>query len=265
MTINSNAKLDPICEPCLAGKMHANPFPSTGHRAKKVLELIHTDVKGPLSVRSPSGFLYWSSFIDDHSDFWSVFPMRNKSDTFASFKSYKAYAENKQERKIKVMQDDKGGEYMGKEFEDFCASEGIFRRHTTRNRPQQNGHAERANRTIEDGVTAMLHEAGLPMSFWFEATAAFVHVRNMCSTSETPDCTPYTTWHKKRPDIGHVRVWGCLAYVHVQKDKRVGLSSHMEKCIFIGYPPGYKGWKFYNPVTKKVFISERADFVRGTP
>jgi hypothetical protein len=58
MTINSKTKQDPVCEPCLAGKMHANPFPSTGHHAKKPLELIHSDVKGPLTVWSPSGFLY---------------------------------------------------------------------------------------------------------------------------------------------------------------------------------------------------------------
>ena len=56
------------------------------------------------------------------------------------------------------------------------------------------------------------------------------------------------------------RIWGCLAYVHVQKDKREALGSHMEKAIFIGYPAGYKGWKFYNPSTKKALISERAIF-----
>ena len=260
MTLNSKAKPDPVCEPCLAGKMHANPFPSSPHQTKRVLELIHTDVKGPLSVQTPSGFKYWSTFIDDHTDFWAVFPMQKKSDTFLCFKRYKAYAENKQERRIAATQEDKGGEYMSNAFEQYCIDEGIFRRHTVRNRPQQNGHGERANRTIADGVTAMLNEANMPMSFWYEATAAFVHARNMCSTSKNPHSTPYTEWHKEKPDIGHLRVWGCLAYVHIQKDKRVGLSPHMEKCIFIGYPSGYKGWKFYNPVTKKVIISERADF-----
>jgi hypothetical protein len=260
MTLNSKAKPDPVCEPCLAGKMHANPFPSSPHHSKRVLELIHTDVKGPLPVQSPSGFKYWSTFIDDHTDFWAVYPMQKKSDTFTCFKHYKAYAENKQERQIAATQEDKGGEYMSNEFEEFCINEGIFRRHSVRNHPQQNGHAERANRTIADSVTAMLNEAQLPMSFWFEATGAFVHVRNMCSTSKNPHSTPYAKWHKEKPDISHLRVWGCLAYVHIQKDKRVGLSSHMEKCIFIGYPPGYKGWKFYNPVTKRVIISERADF-----
>jgi hypothetical protein len=260
MTLNSKAKPDPVCEPCLAGKMHANPFPSSPHHAKRVLELIHSDVHGPLSVQTPSGFLYWSTFIDDYSDFWAVFPMQKKSDTFTCFKQYKAYAENKQERRIASTQDDKGGEYMSNAFEQYCIDEGIFHRHTVRNRPQQNGHGERPNRTIADSVTAMLNEAGLPMSFWFEATGAYVHVRNMCSTSRRPNSTPYAEWHKEKPDISHIRVWGCLAYVHIQKDKRVGLSPHMEKCIFIGYPPGYKGWKFYNPVTKKIIISERADF-----
>ena len=62
------------------------------------------------------------------------------------------------------------------------------------------------------------------------------------------------------PDVSHLRIWGCTAYVHVQKDKRAALGSHMEKCIFIGYPEGYKGWKFYNPITKKLVISERAEF-----
>jgi len=260
MTIVSKDKPDPVCEPCLAGKMHANPFPSSTHHAKRPLELIHTDVHGPISVQSPSGFRYWSTFIDDHTDFWAVMPMQKKSDTFSSFKRYKAYAENKLEKHIVALQDDKGGEYMGTEFDQFCIDEGIYRRHTVRNRPQQNGHGERANRTISDGVTAMLHEAGLPMSFWFEAVGAFVHVRNMCSTSNVHNSTPYERWHKEKPDVGHLRVWGCLAYVHIQKDKRVGLSPHMEKCIFIGYPEGYKGWKFYNPLTKKVIISERADF-----
>ena len=60
--------------------------------------------------------------------------------------------------------------------------------------------------------------------------------------------------------MSHLRVWGCLAYVHVQKDKRESFGSHMEKCIFVGYPAGYKGWQFYNPITKKFIISERAEF-----
>ncbi len=128
------------------------------------------------------------------------------------------------------------------------------------NRPQQNGVAERANRTISDHVTAMLNEAKLPASFWALAVTAYVHVWNRLPTAPLPGTTPYTQWFKRKPDISHFRVFGCTAYVYIQRDKRKSLQPHMEKCIFVGYPSGYKGWQFYNPVTKKFIISERAIF-----
>ena len=151
---------------------------------------------------------------------------------------------------------------MSKEFNQFCINEGIECQHTVRNRPQQNGVAERANRTMEEGIIAMLYEAGLPLSFWGEALASFIHVWNRVSTSAVTGKTPYEVFYKEKPDVSRLRVWGCVSYVHIQKDKRPhgSLGSHMEKCIFIGYPEGYKGWKFYNPTTKKAVIAERADF-----
>lgn len=71
---------------------------------------------------------------------------------------------------------------------------------------------------------------------------------------------PYELWHGQKPDVSHLRVWGCTAYVHVQKDKQALVLSHMEKCIFIDYPDGYNGWKFYNLTSKCTVISECADF-----
>jgi hypothetical protein len=87
-----------------------------------------------------------------------------------------------------------------------------------------------------------------------------MHVWNHCPTSALKGKTPYKLWFKLKHDVSHFRVWGCLAYVHTQKNKRKGFSPHMEKGIFIGYLDGYKGWKFYIPSTKQVVISERADF-----
>lgn len=177
-----------------------------------------------------------------------------------ALKQFKAHKEAQTSLKLVGIRDNKGGEYMGNDFEAFCIEHGIARQHTTRNRPQQNGVAERFNRILSEGVTTMLSEAGLPLAFWGEALSALVHVLNRCPTSARPDTTPHAAFYGRKPDVSHLRVWGCLAYVHVQKDKRGALGSHMEKCIFIGYPVGYKGWKFYNPATKKVVISERAVF-----
>ena len=259
LTLNSSAKPDPICEPCLAGKMHANPFPSSDNQATEVLELIHSDLHY-IGITSHGGHNYWITFIDDCSKFKAVVPLKRKSDAFDAFKRFKAFAENQTGRKVKKFRCDKGGEYMSNEFIEFLDSCGIVKQYTVHNRPQQNGVAERANRTLAERITAMLEESGLSKRYWAECLAALVHVLNCCPTASLTDATPNEIWFRKKPDIGHLRVWGCVAYVHVQRDKRSSLGSHMEKCIFIGYPEGYKGWKFYNPETRKVIISERADF-----
>jgi len=260
MTVQKGDTPDPICEPCLAGKLSAAPFKSTGSRASKPLQLIHSDLHGPFKTSTHDGYRYWITFIDDCTKFRVLLLLKRKSDAFGAFKRYKAYAENQLNAKIKALQDDKGGEYMSDEFEQFCIDSGIARRHSVRNRPQQNGAAEIANRIIAEHCTSMLYQANLPPSFLGDCAMAYVHVWNMVSSSMTPNSTPSTLWLKQRPNVSCVRVFGCTAYVHVQKDKRIGIGAHMERCIFVGYPPGYKAWKFYNPVTKKFVISERAIF-----
>jgi transposase InsO family protein len=260
--LDSAADPDPVCEPCKAGKMHADPFPPSTTSTSEVLQLVHCDVHGPVKTRTQSGYRYWVIFVDDYTRHRAVYLLTHKSQTFGAFKQYKSWSENITGKRIKCLRDDKGGEFISKEFDDFCSLYGIERQHTARNRPQQNGVAERANRTMEEAVVAMLHEAGAPLSFWGEAISSFIHVWNMVSTSSVASITPHQAFYGVKPDVSRLRVWGCIAYVLVQKDKRPNgsLGSHMEKCIFIGYPQGYKAWRFYNPVTKKVVISERADF-----
>ena len=260
LVVSSKSQPDPICEACLAGKMTSGPFPSSDSISEHPLELVHSDLHGPLPVATAEGYRYWMTFIDDCTKLQAVMYLRRKSDAFEAFKTFKAYAENQLNAKIKAVQDDKAGEYMSAAFHKFMDQCGIARRHSTRNRPQQNGVAERANRTISDHVTAMLNEAKLPASFWALAVTAYVHVWNRLPTAPLPGTTPYTQWFKQKPDISHFRVFGCTAYVYIQRDKRKSLQPHMEKCIFVGYPSGYKGWQFYNPVTKKFIISERAIF-----
>jgi hypothetical protein len=260
LKLNSKTAPDPICEPCLAGKMKANPFPPTGHIAAKPLDLIHIDVHGPVPVQSHTGMKYYALFVDDNTKFKVSIPMKKKSETFSAYLKFEAYAENQLGDTIKAIQEDKGGEFMSKEFEEHCDRKGIVRRHTVRKRPQQNGSAENGNKVMGERITTMLAEANLPMQFWVEALLALMHIWNRCPTSALKGKTPYELWLKLKPDVSHLRVWGCLAYVHIQKDKRKGFSPHMEKGIFIGYPDGYKGWKFYIPSTKKAVISERADF-----
>jgi transposase InsO family protein len=85
--------------------------------------------------------------------------------------------------------DNKGREYMSREFEAFCIDHSIQRQHSAQNHPQQNGIAERANRILEEGIISMLYESGMPASFWGEALAAFVHIHNRVFTLALLDRT----------------------------------------------------------------------------
>src|ERR1700733_10120315 len=130
LKLNSKTAPDPICEPCLAGKMKANPFPPTGHIAAKPLDLIHIDVHGPVPVQSHTGMKYYALFVDDNTKFKVSIPMKKKSETFSAYLKFEAYAENQLGDTIKAIQEDKGGELMSKEFEEHCDRKGIVRRHT---------------------------------------------------------------------------------------------------------------------------------------
>ena len=141
------------------------------------------------------------SFIDDFSHFKAVYLLKWKSETFAAFKQFKAWAENITRQRLGCLCDDKGSKHMSREFEAFCIDHGIQRQHSARNRPQQNGITERANRTLEEGVISMLYESGMPLSFWGEALASFVHVHNRAFTSSVPDSTPYEAFYGNKPDI----------------------------------------------------------------
>ena len=115
-----------ICQFCLAGKHHRSPFNAVAWRASEPLELIHSDLKGPLPP-TRSGFKYWISFTDDYSRYRKVYFLAAKSQAFDAFQQYNQWAKNQLGTNIKMLRDDKGGEYMSKEFDDYCKSEGIER------------------------------------------------------------------------------------------------------------------------------------------
>ena len=126
--LKSKSLPDPICEPCIAGKQHrATVSRHSSSQSTEPLQLVHSNVHGPLPVQSKEGYKYWITFIDDHSRFRVVLPLRAKSEAFAAFKQFKAFAENQLGAKIKATRDDKGGEYMSNEWQEFCQRAGIHR------------------------------------------------------------------------------------------------------------------------------------------
>ena len=149
------------------GKQHRQPFPKKSQsRSSQPLELIHSDVCGPMSVNSVGGSRYFVTFIDDYSRFTTVYFMKHESEALEKFKEFVELVENLFEKRFKSLRSDNESEYESREFAEYCKSKGIKKDDTISYTPQQNGVSERMNRTIMDTSRSMLHHAELPLSFW---------------------------------------------------------------------------------------------------
>ena len=248
----------PQCESCLEGKMTKRSFGAKGNRAKELLEIVHTDVCGPMNVKARGGFEYYISFIDDYSRYGFVYLMHRKSETFDKFKEYRAEVEKQLGKSIKTLRSDRGGECLSDNFLGHLIEHGILSQLTAPGTPQQNGVAERRNRTLLDMVRSMMSYTSLPTSFWGYALQTACYILNDVPTKSSPG-TPYELWNGKKPNLGHMRIWGCPAYVLDGDAKK--LEPRSELCMFVGYPKGTKGGQFYNPKEQKVIVSTHATFL----
>ncbi|KAK0576062.1 hypothetical protein LWI29_011265 [Acer saccharum] len=256
----SDLKVDdlPTCESCLEGKMTKRTFSAKGARATECLGLIHTDVCGPMSIQARGGYEYFITFTDDYSRFGYVYLMRHKSDAFDMFKAFKAEVENQLENHIKILRSDRGGEYLSGEFQQYLIDNGIVSQFSAPGTPQQNGVAERRNRTLLDMVRSMLSYSTLPISFWGYALQTAIYILNDVPSKSVPK-TPHELWTGRKPSLQHLRIFGCPA--HVLKGKTEKMDSRSETCIFVGYPKETKGYYFYSPSDLKVFVSTNAKFL----
>jgi hypothetical protein len=262
--VDCNLEFD-FCENCIYGKQNRVQFYSSSEKSSGLLDYIHSDVFGPVDVPSLSNSRYYVSFIDDYSRRTFVYFLKKKSEVFSRFKEFKSLVENQTGRKIKCLRTDNGGEFCNADFDKFCVDHGIKRHKTTPYTPQQNGVAERMNRSLMEKARSMLGGAGLEQKFWAEAVATACYLLNRSPTAALVDKTPMEAWSGKKPSLRHLRVFGCDAYAHVPEVSRSKLDNKAVKCIFIGYGIGMKGYKLWNPLTEKVLYSRSVIFHEMKP
>ena len=224
------------------------------------LELVHSDVCGKMNSPSLGGGEYFLTFIDDCTHYTWVYVLKHKSEVFKWFQKWKALVENISGRKLKALRTDRGGEYTSTEFEEFLQSAGVRHEMTVPKTPEQNGVAERMNRTLVESVRSMLADAKLPHPFWAEALSTAVYLRNRGPTKVVSGMTPFEAWTKKKPSVAHLRVFGCEAFAHVPKDERGKLDSKARRCILVGYGEETKGYRLYDPQKKKICFSRDVSF-----
>ena len=244
-----------FCESSVEGKMHRKPFKPVGEiRSTRKLKLVHSDVCGPMPTESVGGNKYFVTFIDDYSRFSAVYFMKNKSEVLQKFKEFEAVTTNECGQRIGTLRSDNGGEYISNEFQCYLKSKGIHHELTIPYTPEQNGVAERMNRTLMETACSMMSHAHLPDSYWAEAVATAAYVRNRVPTTAIKeDVTPYERWCGRKPNLAHLRVFGCIAYAFIPDEKRKKLDKKEEKLRFVGYCKESKGYRLIDERTGHVF------------
>src|ERR1044072_9168661 len=249
-------KLD-FCEHCVYGKQCRIKFNTAVHRTKGTLDYVHSDLWGPSQVHSHGGGRYMLTFIDDYSRKVWIFILKQKGEAFVKFKQWKTLIEKQTGRQIKRLRTDNGLEFCSGEFEKFCKDHGIARHYTVRHTPQQNGLAERMNRTLLERTRCMLSNAGLPKVFWAEAVNTACYLINRCPSTAIGLKTPEEMWSGAPANYEKLRIFGCPAYAHIREGK---LDARALKCIFLGYPDGVKGYELWWPEKRKCIISRDVTF-----
>ncbi|WVY91413.1 hypothetical protein V8G54_036927 [Vigna mungo] len=249
------------CESCIVGKQTRRPFSKQlEQRSKERLEIIHSDVCGPIEPPTLAGNRYFVTFIDEFSRMVRVFLIRQKSEVLNTFKCFKKQVEKEVEKHIKLIRTDGGGEYTSRDFEEFCKEHGIIHEVVAPYTPQHNGLAKRRNRSIMNMARSMIKEKNVSRDLWGEAVATSVYILNRCPTKRLPNSVPRAKWSGMKCSVKHLKIFGSLAFNHIADQRRVKLDDKGEPMIFVGYHFTVS-FKLFDPIKKRMTISRDVVFV----
>ena len=255
------------CEPCIIGKHTRSPHPSSlTHKSTQLLELIHCDLCGPFPVLTPHGKQYLIAFLEDSANLLKVYCLARKDQSAESFHIMRANWERKTRKKILRFRIDGGGELANNDFVRVLELAGIERDVVPRYEHWKNGKMERVFRTLQGRMLAMLTAAQLPLTYWGEAALTAAILFNLTTSSTLlQGITPYEILQTTKPDVSHLRTWGVRCFAHVPVELQTKLGNKSVECLFMGYPPGGRGYRVRSLATNHFFDSGNVIFDENIP
>jgi gag-polypeptide of LTR copia-type/Integrase core domain/Retrotransposon gag protein/GAG-pre-integrase domain len=244
VSISFFTKDDFCCSVCPLAKLTRKHFSLSEIKTTVPFELIHCDIWGGYSIPTHNGARYFLTIVDDFTRCTWVYLMKNKSETQSLLKMFHAMTQTQFSSKIKTIRSDNASELLSNEMQEFFHLNGIKHETTCVNTPQQNGVAERKHRHLLEIARSLRFQSGLPKIFWGECIMTATYLINRIPTKILNGSTPYEMLFHKKPSYTHLRVFGCLCYIHTHSlDK---FEPRAKKCIFVGYPQGKKGYKVFD-------------------
>ncbi|GJR39672.1 putative ribonuclease H-like domain-containing protein [Tanacetum coccineum] len=254
------------CVACQKGKQHrASCKSKIVSSISQPLYMLHMDLFSPIFVKKLMKKMYCLVIIDDYSRFSWVFFLATKDETSSILKSFITRVENLIDQRVKVIRCDNGTEFKNKEMNQFCERKGIKREFSIARTPQQNGVAERKNRTLIEAARTMLADSKLPTTFWAEAVNTACYVQNRVLVTKPHNKTPYELFLGRKPALGFMRPFGCHVTIlntiyHLGK-----FNDKDDEGFFVGYSINSKAFRVFNSRTRIVKENLHVQFSEDTP
>ncbi|CAI7894710.1 unnamed protein product [Closterium sp. NIES-53] len=250
---------------CMQAKFTRYPFSSSEATAKAPLDEVVMDVVGPLKLGAARAE-YLLTIVDVYTRMTWVYVLSKKSDMAETVKTdWLPMVERQQDRLVKAIRTDRGGEFLSKEFSLWLKKNGIRHSLTMPYSPAMNGIAEQANRTITETARGLLVEVGLPDYFWPDAVRSACMAKTRALTHVGVDkWVPYVEWIGRKPKVDMLRVFGCMCMALVPKHLRHNkLGAKAIWAVHLGMAQNSKGWLLWDPFTKKFLGSRDCKFMEN--
>ncbi|DBA04076.1 TPA: hypothetical protein N0F65_009423 [Lagenidium giganteum] len=164
---------------------------------------------------------------------------------------YIAWAERQQDRTVKHVLTDKGGEFFNNEIDKWYKAHGIVHEPCGPDAPESNP-SERMNQTLADMMRAMMKHSGLPSILWTEAALHAAYLRNRVQSKHNGGVAPFERWYNIKPSVRHIRPFGTLGYVFIAKHHRSKLDDKSVALYLVEYSDASTGYKRYFPKTNRI-------------
>lgn len=270
LTISNQQRHD--CPACILGKLcRASHASRSTVKANDKSAVLHIDTVGPLKVPSLGGSRYFVLATEEYSGFKFIEPVSTKDLIPDKVKAIINCAELEGSRPVKAIETDRGSEFVNHDLIEFCNRRGVLHFISVAHTPQQNGRAERANRTVLDGIRTLLADSKLPEELWAEAACTMVYTSNRLIGDRSKE-THYELFTGKKPNVSNLHRFGQPAYVRRPDSARDSkLSARAEKAVFVGYTDRFNTFRFYTdePVQQVFdacdvrFVSDDESFEHG--
>ncbi len=240
-----------ICESCMIGRQERNVNKTSRTPISKFLEIVHSDLGGSLP-RTRSGHAYYMTFRDDWSEIIWVHLLRNKNQAFEAFKAFQTNTKRSSDAKIITLRGDNADEYIDQKFQNYLIEQRINWDPRAPYVPEQNGEAERLNRTLMYKVRLMLNDRKILKSMWKKIIKTIAYLSNRSSHYQH-DKISYEMIKNKKSDLSHLRIIDSIAWIHILKEKIKKLDDRFWKDILVSYESENQ-YRICDPRTGKIHV-----------